>query len=190
MVKIGFQGDVGSNAEEATGRFIDEFKLENADQIPLITSKNVVSALIEQKIDYGVMATRNSIAGEVTETKEALNNDIEMLEETQIPIHHCVFTKSKDVSKITSIASHIQALRQTRNTRKKIMPKAQEVECIDTALAAKMLCNGEYPSNYAVICRKNAGERYGLNLFAENIEDDKSNKTTFGLFMLKKQKSK
>ena len=189
-MNIGFQGDIGSNAEEATSKFTEKFKLEGAEQIPLVTSQKVVSALMEQKIDYGVMAIRNSIAGEVAETKEALNDDIEMLGQTQIPIHHCVFTKSKDAPNITSVASHIQALKQTRNTRQKILPQAKEVECIDTALAAKMLYTGEYPQDYAVICRKNAGERYGLNLFAENIEDDTSNQTTFGLFVLKKLKSR
>lgn len=186
-MKIGFQGDIGSNAEEATQKFVDEIRLYKAEKIPLISSENVVSALLDGAIDYGVMAIRNSKAGEVLETKKALNENIELIQEIQIMMHHCVFTKSKGIS-ITAVASHIQALQQTIQTRSKILPQAKEVECADTALAAKMLYNGEYPENYAVICRKNAGEYYRLNLFAENIEDDKLNKTTFGLFKLKQLK--
>ena len=168
---------------------IPEFEFKNADQVPLLTSKNVASALSQRDVDYGVMAIRNSIAGEVVETKEALSDNIELLGKTEIPIHHCVFTKSSH-SKVDFVASHIQALKQTIHTRQKILPEAKEVECIDTALAAKMLFEGEYPENYAVICHKNAGERYGLHLLAENIEDDKINKTTFGLFRLMHEKNR
>ena len=183
-MKIGFQGDIGSNAEEATIRFIEQFNNKDIEQIALITSKNVVSSLLSKKIDYGVMAIKNSIIGEVVETKEALTEQIELTDTIQIPIHHCLFTKNSQ-TKIQYVASHIQALQQTIKTRNKILKNVSDVECIDTAAAAKMLCNGEYPENYAVICRKNAGKIYGLHLFAENIEDDKSNKTTFGLFKLK-----
>lgn len=183
-MKIGFQGDIGSNAEEATGKFVDILKNNKLEQVALITSKNVVSALLDKKIKYGVMAIRNSIIGEVIETKNAINEKIEMIDSIEIDIHHCLFAKNEN-SLLQYVASHIQALQQTEKTRAKILKDVQEVECIDTALAAKMLYDGEYSENYAVICRKNAGNIYGLKLIAENIEDDKSNKTTFGLFRLK-----
>lgn len=77
------------------------------------------------------------------------------------------------------------ALMQTALNRKNIFKNATDVECIDTAVAAKMLPKGQYGEDYAVICRKNAGELFGLHLLAENIEDDKTNKTLFGLFKLK-----
>ena len=96
-----------------------------------------------------------------------------------------MFTKSKD-AQIDFVASHIQALKQTILTRRKLLPDAKEVICVDTAMAAKMLYDGDYPQNYAVICRQNAGENYGLYLYAKNIEDDPSNETTFGLFVLRK----
>ena len=183
-MKIGFQGDIFSNAEEATDRFIKKLNVQNVVPVALITSKNVVSSLINKEIDYGVMAIKNSIAGDVAETKEALTEHIELVDTAEIDIHHCLFTKNNQ-AKIHCVASHIQALMQTVNNRKKILNNVIEVECIDTALAAKMLFSGEYPENYAVICRKNAGNFYNLHLLAENIEDDKSNKTLFGLFKLK-----
>ena len=122
------------------------------------------------QIEFGVLALKNSIVGEVEETKDAISEGIEMLGKIELPIHHCVFTKFKN-AKIDFVASHIQALRQTVRTRQKILPGAQEVECADTALAAQMLYQGDYPQNYAVICRQNAGERYGLNLYAKNISN-------------------
>ena len=95
-MRIGFQGDIGSNAEEATKKFIEKHKLHDVVSVPLTSSQNVVSELIKQSIDYGVMAVTNSIIGEVVETKNALNEHIELLEKNDIPIHHCVFIKSKN----------------------------------------------------------------------------------------------
>lgn len=183
-MKIGFQGDIYSNAEEATEKFVKKLNLKNVTPVALVTSKNVVSALIRQEIEYGIMAIKNSIGGEVSETMKAINQNIELIDTIEIPIHHCLFVKNKS-SKIHYVASHIQALMQTKENRRKIFKKVTEVECIDTALAAKMLFNGEYPEDYAVICRENAGKFYGLHLLAKNIEDNKSNKTLFGLFKLK-----
>lgn len=186
-MKIGFQGDIGSHSEAATQKFVQNFNFSCVEQFPLLNSKNVVEALEKGQIDYGVMATENSVVGEVSETRGALNNNIEMLGEIKLPIHHCLFIKSKD-AQIDFVASHIQALKQTAQTRRKILPEAKEVVCVDTALAAKMLSGGDYPQNYAVICRQNAGLHYHLNLYAKNIEDDPSNETTFGLFALRKNK--
>ena len=183
-MKIGFQGDIFSNAEEATDSFIRKLNIENVTPVALITSKNVVTSLINKEIDYGVMAIKNSIAGNVAETKEALTEQIELVDTLEINIHHCLFVKNNQ-AKIRYVASHIQALMQTVNNRKKILNNVTEVECNDTAISAKMLFNGKYPEDYAVICRKNAGKFYGLHLLAENIEDNKSNKTLFGLYKLK-----
>ena len=95
------------------------------------------------------------------------------------------YSKKQKKSSIQYVASHIQALQQTKGTRKKILKNIPEIECLDTALAAKKLSKGEYPENYAVICRENAGLFFNLTLVAKNIEDDPFNKTTFGFFKLK-----
>ncbi|ORX44872.1 hypothetical protein BCR36DRAFT_585980 [Piromyces finnis] len=79
--------------------------------------------------------------------------------------------------------SHPQALRQTKCTREKNFKWLSELEVDDQAKAAKCLSEGQYPENYAVICRKNAGENVGLTLIAESIEDDPTNETTFGIFV-------
>ena len=97
---------------------------------------------------------------------------------------HSLFTKNKN-DQIKFVASHIQALNQTKGTRQKLIPNATEIECTDTAYAAKMLAEEKYPNTYAIICRKNTGLFYNLFLLAENIEDNPENKTTFGLFKLK-----
>lgn len=88
------------------------------------------------------------------------------------------------MEEIKFITSHIQALRQTENNRKLSFPNWSEQETNDTASAARNLSQGVLPDDYAVICRKNAGEKYGLKLVCENIEDDENNRTEFRVYKL------
>lgn len=183
MIKIGYQGEIGSNAEAAT---LEYTKCENINKeeyklIPLVNSQNVVNSLKTGEIDCGVAAIKNSIAGPVEETINTLKDEkYEVVKRIVLPIHHCIFIKPNiNLEQVEFIASHIQALNQTRINRNKLFLNWKEKETRDTALAARELSEGALPDNYAVICRKNAGEYYGLHLVYENIEDDSSNKTEF-----------
>ena len=189
--RIGYQGIPGSNAETASKQFVQRFALESATLVPLVTSKDVVHALREGSIDYGVMAVYNKIAGDVTETRDALQTiDYGIVGALAIPIRHCLF-KHPDVSidDATTIASHLQALLQTQNVRKQLYPTLSEVETPDTALAAKQLATGELPRTTMVLCSKQAGLQHGLHLVCEDMKDlpdDITNETEFILVRLHK----
>ena len=147
---IGYQGDIGSNSEYVA----KIFSKENELLVPLINSKNVVSELISGKIDIGVMAIRNTIGGEVIETKQALENlEYILLDTITIPIHHSLFCL-QECKKIEVITSHIQALKQTKKYRRIHYCNIPIIEAKDTAIAAKQLSDGILPPTYAVICRK------------------------------------
>ncbi len=190
-IKIGIQGELGSNCEEAAVKLAEKYDIKNYKIIPLVTSANVAASLNAEYIDYGVMATENSIAGRVAETELAmreLRTPYHISLPLYIPIHHCIFLKPDvKTEDLNTIVSHIQALKQTRHTRDKLCPGLKEIKAEDTAAAARKLSEGIYPDNYAVICRKNAGEMYGLELWLENIEDDKSNETAFVMLELEER---
>lgn len=185
-MRIGYQGIEGSNSEAVAIEFANTLG-GNYSLIPLTNSNNVVLALDENKIDYGIMATFNILGGIVKETEIALKNkDFEIVKIVKIPIHHCIFKKRNvDISKINIIASHEQALKQTINNRKKLFPNSKAINVEDTALAAKYLSENVFEDNVAIICRKNAGELFNLDLIYENIEDDISNYTEFGIYRKK-----
>lgn len=63
MIKIGYQGDIGSNNEAAAGKFANRENLSEVVFVPLITSEGVADAMRQNTIDYGVMAIGNSSAG-------------------------------------------------------------------------------------------------------------------------------
>ena len=58
MIKIGYQGEIGSNSEEAARKFVLNFKLVDVKLIPLINSKTVIENLKSKCIDYAVVATK------------------------------------------------------------------------------------------------------------------------------------
>ena len=182
-MKIGYQGIEGSNSEAVALDFAKSLN-DECILVPLINSKKVVDALESEEIDYGVMATYNVLGGNVLETEEALKGkNFKLIETIRIPIHHCVF-KKKDVnlSNISVIASHEQAIKQTEEHIKSLFPNAKLLEVDDTALAAKHLSENILDNNVAVICRKNAGELFDLDLIYENVEDDTTNYTDFGVY--------
>lgn len=74
---IGYQGIVGSNSETAAQLLFKNIYNENkyeCELVPLTTSAKVFEALFTDKIDLGVVATRNSTCGNVMESMEALKN--------------------------------------------------------------------------------------------------------------------
>lgn len=184
-IKVGYMGIPFSNSEEMAMVFSKKFDLKDVELVPLMSARNVLDELVARRIDYGVLAVENKFAGIVEESRVAkmgVRNLIE-LDLMWSPIHHCVFKRDKD-DKVTSLVSHVQALMQSSGNLKRLYPEASFVECEDTAYAAEMLAKGELPEGSAAVCRRDAGEHYGLYLDNENVEDNKDNMTKFSLVRL------
>lgn len=182
MKKVGYMGIPFSNSENAAKKFIEKCKIDG-ELVPLINSEGVVKALLEGSVDYGVVAVRNAVAGKVLETEEALKlGPVKTIDEIGIPIHHCVFIK-REGAEISAVASHIQALAQTRKNLDEMFPGVKKITTEDTALSAEMLADGRFEDGTAVICGLEAGRNKGLFLLKENIEDDKENMTYFALLV-------
>ncbi len=184
-VKVGYMGIPFSNTEAMSKVLSAEIGLNDYELVPLMSAVHVVNALLDKKIDYGVLAINNKFAGTVIESRDALegHDDIKTIRKGWCPIHHCVFTKTAD-SKIDVLSSHIQALLQSQNNLKALYPDAKWEESEDTAYSAEMLAKGVLPDNYAAVCRRDAGEYYGLYMVHENVEDNKENMTEFSIIEL------
>lgn len=182
-LKIGYQGTPGSNAETATKAIVKRLKLQNVELVPLTTSQNVCDHLIAGSIDFGVMARQNSISGMVSETLKALpDKKLHRVTFQVVPINHCLF-KLPDVpmSSLTTIASHEEALCQTKNIRARMFPQLNELKTEDTALSAKQLTEHILPETTAVLCSKQAGLQHKLDLVCEHVADKINNNTLFDL---------
>ena len=189
-MKIAYQGIPGSNSETVSVLFAQNQGFNHPELIPAVHSQGVIELLQTGQADYGVMATRNLMAGTVGESEDALSALSHRVVDAQwLSIHHCLFAKSAEVG-IKTIASHIQALGQCRNTIRRLYPGVKLQEMEDTALAARMLADGTLPEDTAVLCRRNAGEMFGLMLVRENMEDDPRNMTEFVLIKAMRMLSK
>jgi prephenate dehydratase len=182
-VVIGYQGELGSNAEAAAHTIAAELQLDDVEYRPLVSSRNVIMNLDGGKIDAGVVATKNNIGGTVAETFEAIKDEqLELMGTCVLEIHHCLFARPGiTLADIDTVASHEQALAQTAASRARLVPGAEGRPVPDTAIAARWLAAGELDERTAVICKREAGEANGLELLAADIEDRPS-LTEFRMF--------
>lgn len=188
VIRIGYQGEFGSNSERASKLFVVTEKIDSETLIPCENSENVANELVAGRIEYGVMAIKNSSGGDVKETEQALaKSNLSELARIALPISHDLFASEFiPFDQIKSIHSHPQALKQCKETLSKLCPKAELVEAKDTALAALKLAKGELPPGSAVICSRNAGSFHSLELLQGEIQDRSDNVTTFALFEMPK----
>lgn len=186
--KIGYQGISGSYSETASKMFINNLGLLNIEIIPLVNSYNVFESLLNGKIDFGVMAISNSIGGIVKETNDVLKNTLYTeVSSLELPICHCVFKKKNiKIEQIKYIASHEQAIKQTRKNISKIFSDVKIKYIEDTALAAKLLHENKLDETTAVICSEQVGKKYNLDCIKKDIADGNSI-TTFILVKLNKR---
>lgn len=184
---IGYQGMEGSNSLAAAEDMVATLGWTDVEYVPLLTSRGVVDAMLAGEVEYGVMATVNSVAGPVVETDEALEGvSYRVLAGNSVHIHHCLFVRDPSVTEIDTVASHIQALGQCATHLNAHYAHAKWQELEDTAIGARYLSEGVLPPTTGVLCRRNAGEAYGLHLMEENLEDNENNYTSFALITLVK----
>lgn len=182
MIRVGYMGIPFSNSAEMSVRLSRAIGLEVCEHVPLMSSGAVVDALLDGTIDYGVLPIRNSSAGTVVETEVAMRGaGMELLCTEWMQVHHCVFVRYEG-AEVTRVVSHVQALLQSKGNLSRLFPDAELVECENTAYAAEMLANGALGPGSAALCRRDAGEHYGLHLLHENVEDEEGNMTQFAIF--------
>ncbi len=69
---LGYMGIPFSNSEEMAVVFSRKFGFEDVELVPLMNSRNVIDALLNGRIEYGVMAVENKFAGIVIESRDAM----------------------------------------------------------------------------------------------------------------------
>ena len=182
---IGYQGVEGSNSEEAAKQLAIKNRLKEYTLLPLVSSFNVLDNVLKRRIDYGVIAVKNSKGGYVKESMIVLEKlKLKKIDDITIPITHHLFVKNSKIQKenIKNIASHPQAFKQCKQNLEEKYPLCNLIGDEDTATAARKLSLGIFKESTAVLCRLNAGKMNGLFLLENNLEDTNDNKTTFEMY--------
>lgn len=175
MTRVAFQGELGAFSEEAVRRFF------GADVQPVASREfaDVARAVVEGVVDAGVLPVENTLAGSVVAAYDVLASaPLEIVGEVVIPIHHCVLgLPGATLDGVTRVISHPVALAQCTGFLR-AHPAIEAVAVYDTAGAARdVAASGS--RTIAAIAGRGAGERYGLRVLAENVEDRPDNQTRF-----------
>ena len=173
---VGYQGVPGAYGEQAAYSY---FKGEWQELIPHEAFEDVIEALEEGRIDYGVLPIENSSAGEILDTYDFMRSkEIYIVGEQAIRIEHNLLgVPGSTLEDIKEVYSHPQGLSQSKLF---IKEHEQMKPCpfINTAAACQYVAEmGDQTK--AAIGSKRAGELYGLDVLASDIQYSKNNFTRF-----------
>lgn len=182
--KIYFLGPKTAYSDFAKEQFIQIFKLNEYNEIPMRTITAVISEINkwQNPKNLAVLPIENSIEGIVKETIDNLSkiNDqnIKILGETVVNIEHCLITYAQDFSQIKKIISHPQAISQCYDY---IYSKFQDniiLESESSTANAVQIINESHPE-IAAIGNKYSAKYFDKPILDKNINDEKFNQTRF-----------
>jgi prephenate dehydratase len=171
--KIAFQGEPGANSHIA---LLEAYP--NAEPLPCPTFEDALGAIASGEADLGMIPIENSVAGRVADIHHLLpQSGLFIVGEWFLPIRHQLMApRGAGLGDIKTVESHVHALGQCRNIIRKL--GIRPIVSGDTAGAARLIAERRDKSCAAIASRL-AAEIYGLDILAEDVEDETHNTTRF-----------
>ena len=168
-----FQGEPGANSHIAC-----QEAYPDGEPVPCPTFEDALNAVASGEADLGMIPIENSVAGRVADIHHLMPSaGLHIVAEWFLPIRNQLLAlKGVQLAEIKSVESHIMALGQCRNYIRKLGVKS--VVAADTAGAAREVAE-RGDRSCAAIASRLAAEIYGLDILAENIEDEAHSTTRF-----------
>lgn len=180
-LQLAFLGPEGTFSHQAAQRII------NHSEQSLIVCKNIYEIfekVANDEVSYGIVPAENSTEGMVRETLDYLIDfDLRTSFAVDLVIHQTLMSKEKSLQDIKRVISHPQAIAQSREWLRSNLPAVK----IETAASTIAAAQDETLTNVAVIGSILGAQTYGLNVLAENIEDNSQNVTRF--YVISKEKN-
>lgn len=172
-MKIAFQGEPGANSHIA---IVEAFP--DAEPLPCATFEDALAAISSGEAELGMIPIENSIAGRVADIHHLLPaSGLFIVGEWFLPIHHQMMApRGAKLDDIKTIESHVHALGQCRRIIRQMGLKA--IVAADTAGSARAVAE-RGDKSCASLASKLAADIYGLDILAENVEDEDHNTTRF-----------
>jgi chorismate mutase/prephenate dehydratase len=172
--RISFLGPLYSFSHLAAIRHFGQ----SVEFVPVGTIAAVFEEVQRKQSDFGLVPVENSTDGRVADTLEMFARmRVRICGEIEFRIQHTLLGKCSR-TEVREVYSKPQALSQCRNWLAKHLPAARSIEVTSTSTAAQLA--GEKPGAAAIASRQ-AGLHYGLEVLAENIEDNPNNTTRFAV---------
>lgn len=175
ILNVAFQGETGAYSEIGV---LEHFGPQACPQ-PCTSFEQVFTSVMQQTCQRGFIPIENSLAGSIHQNYDLLlKYPLQVVGEHYLRIAHCLIgLPGAKKTCLRRVISHPQALAQCDSTLKK-MPGITVEAVYDTAGAVKLIKAQGDPSVAAIASRR-AAETYGMQILAENIEDNPANFTRF-----------
>lgn len=174
---IAYLGPPGSISEEA---LLANVQVDEGDTVPCLTIEDVFRTVENGGADEGIVPIENSIEGSVNATLDMLAFETELIIEREIvwPVRHQLVTHPSvdDLSQITVVVSHPQALGQCRRWVETHLPGIPVHAANSTAEAVE---RAVAEPGVAAIGTKLAAKIHKGRILPEEIEDSRENHTRF-----------
>jgi prephenate dehydratase len=171
--RIAYQGEPGANSDIVCKRHYPEW-----DTVPCASFEDVFAAVAAGDAELAMIPIDNSIAGRVADIHHFLpTSGLHIVAEHFLRIQFSLLgIHGATLDTIKTVHSHVHALGQCR----KIIREHDLTTVIsgDTAGAAREIADAGDPTQ-AAISPPLAAEIYGLDVLAEDIEDEDHNTTRF-----------
>jgi prephenate dehydratase len=171
--KVAFQGESGANSHIACRDTYPDY-----DAAPCSTFEDAFAAVSGGDADLGMIPIENSLAGRVADIHHLMpTSGLHIIGEYFLPVRHQLMApRGATLAGIKTVESHVMALGQCRNVIRRLGLK--RIVAADTAGSAREVAERGDRSRAAIASRL-AAEIYGLEILAEDVEDEAHNTTRF-----------
>ncbi len=171
--KIVFQGEPGANSDIACREAYPD-----CDPVPCPTFEDAFAAIASGEAELGMIPIENSVAGRVADIHHLMpTSGLRIIAEWFLPIRHQLMApKGAKLAQVKSVESHVHALGQCRKIIRKLGVKP--IVAADTAGSAREVAE-RGDKTRAAIASKLAAQIYGLDILAQDCEDEAHNTTRF-----------
>ena len=173
--RVVFQGTEGAYSQAAMEHYFGK----GCNSYHVHTFREAMEAIEEGAADYAVLPIENSTAGAVNEIYDLLVEfENYIVGETIIPIKNTLSgLPGTDISEIERVYSKAEALMQASHFLGE-HGNWQQISVVNTAIAAqKVVKDGDKAQ--AAVCSAYAAKIHGLEVLADNINDEPDNCTRF-----------
>jgi len=170
--RVGYLGPEGSFSHEAV------LTLVHAEPVAYASLEELLGAVADASIEQGLVPIENALEGTVSATIDGLvfSHELIILQEIVLPIHlHLLARSGVSLKDVTSVRSYVHALAQVREFVH--VHHLSTHQTTSTSQAAHDVADSSEP--WAAVGSSLAGEIFGLDVIASDIEDHPDNATRF-----------
>ena len=172
-MRIAYLGPEGTFSELALFRHFGR----GVEPVPCASFDEIFRCTEARSVDFGIVPVENSTEGAVNRSLDLLlQTPLKICGEVSIAIRHNRTHQGRDLSGVTRVCAHPQALAQCAGWLDRNQPGLERVPVSSNAEGARL---ASLEPNTAAIASDAAAQRYGLNIVASDIQDDPLNRTRF-----------